>query len=186
MRWSVFAIFALLGVTLESGFLQVFTLRWLGNLTPSFVACLVVFLSLFAGRWTALWACWILGLLMDLCVPRHPLPLVGLHALGYVAGCYAILQMRTMVFRRRVITIGLLTFVCLIAVTVVGNAIYLIRSWYSDGMLSVYPSALEELLRGLGVAIYSLLLAIPVGWLLVRTVPWWGFQTVTYGRKTRW
>ena len=44
--------------------------------------------------------------------------------------------------------------------------------------------ALKALLRGVGVAVYSLLLAIPVGWLLVRTIPWWGFQATAHRTPT--
>ena len=187
MRWPIFAVFALIGVTLETSLLGVFSLRSLGNVTPSVVACLVVFIALLAPRWTALWACWVLGLLMDLCAPPyqdtsgHVFQLIGLHAVGYVAGCFLILHLRTMMFRRRVVTISMLTFVCVIAVTAVAGVVYLVRPWYGQGLVDpAGVGALKALLRGVGVAVYSLLLAIPVGWLLVRTIPWWGFHATAH------
>src|SRR5690606_3649579 len=88
MRWSVFTAFAFVLIVVQVSVRNVFTLEQLRGLSPDLVACLVVFVSLFAHRSSVLWACWILGMLMDLAPSDRGLEyhLLGPHALGYVAG----------------------------------------------------------------------------------------------------
>ena len=62
----------------------------------------------------------LLGLLVDLASPlmhgRDQVgPLLGPHALGYVFGCYMILQLRAMLFRRRAVTFAVMTAMAMIA-----------------------------------------------------------------------
>jgi rod shape-determining protein MreD len=180
MRWPVFALFAYLFLVLEVSLRNVLIL---GPIGPSFVIVLVVFISLFAPRMTALWACWILGLLADLCTPLMQGadlvgPLIGPHALGYVFGGYLILQLRAMLFRRRALTLAVMTAICLIAASLVVVFIYAVHGWYPGEELAwadLHP--VGELLRRLGVALYSGLLALVIGPVLVWTAPAWAFRT---------
>ena len=66
MRWSVFAIAAFVVVVAQLSLRDTLILHSAGEIRPDFIACLAVFIALFAERSAALWACWILGLLMDL------------------------------------------------------------------------------------------------------------------------
>lgn len=187
MRWSVFAAFAFILIVVQVSVRNVFTLEQLRGLSPDLVACLVVFVALFAHRSSVLWACWILGMLMDLAPSDRGLEyhLLGPHALGYVAGGYLILQLRTMVFRRRMITMAFLTFTCLVATALVAVSILVLRSGlYSEAVLPT--GAFRELLFRFGIAIYSALLAMPVGWLLNATMPLWGFQSLSHRRASGW
>jgi rod shape-determining protein MreD len=185
MRWPVFAIFAFAAVVLQLSTRSALRLYSLGSITPDLVACLIVFIALFAQRTSTLWACLLLGLAMDLSPSgADAAPVIGPYALGYVFGGYIILQLRTMVFRRRAITLGFLTALCVAATSVVVVAIIAIRSWY-PGSPALPHGALGELLYRFAEAVYSGLIGIPVGWLLCLTLPLWGFQAAS-PRRTAW
>jgi rod shape-determining protein MreD len=176
MRWPVFAIFAFTAVVVQLSLRNVLTLRELWGITPDVTACLVVFVALFAHRSAALWGAWMIGLLLDL-APQSVATgyhILGVNALGYTAGAFAILQMRTMVFRRRALTMGFLTVLCVIAASLVTVMLLAIRSWY-PGELPYGP--LSDFGRRLLIGVYSGLVAIPLGWLLGMTLPLWGFQS---------
>jgi hypothetical protein len=153
-----------------------------GGIWPSATACLAVFVSLFGSRIAVLWACFALGLLLDLCSSEpaggESITVIGPHALGFVAGSILVLQLRTMVFRRRAMTLGFLTLLFALAVDVVAILIFVIRGWFPDLAVTwAQTSAGSELLRRLLMAIYSGIVAIPLGWLLLQTLPLWAFST---------
>ena len=104
---------------------------------------------------------------------------IGPYALGYVFGSVLILQLRALVFRKRVLTFALLTFICMLAISLLVVGVLVVRSWYVESPQPVYfeGSALRELLHRFGIAIYTSVLAIPLGWLLVRSHPLWGFHS---------
>ncbi len=185
MRWQVFLVVAFVFLVIDGGLMNVMQIELpvVRVIAPNIVAVLVVFVCLFASRLSALAGCLLLGMLMDLSLPAmageagRNVYIVGPHALGLLFAGYLILQMRTMVFRQRVITIGVLTGVCVMTAGIVMTAIFVIRGWYGEGV--VYPmqsSAFNELLRQAAIALYSGLLAVPLGWVLLQTTPAWGFQ----------
>ena len=181
MRWQIYAVFAIAAVVLDTSLLQVLTIRTVGDIRPVASIVVVTFVAMFAPRATALWAAWALGVLVDLCTD---LPvrggsvayLIGPHALGYVFAVYLILQVRAMVFRRRVMTLGMMTIVSAFAASLAVIAIYSVRRWYPEAPLEwTQYGPTGELLRRLGIALYSGLLAIPLGWILLGTAGMWGF-----------
>ncbi len=180
MRWPVFAVFAFVFLVLEVSLGNVLLF---GTVQPSFVVVLAVFLSLFGSRLGALWGCWILGLLVDLNISlMHGYdragPLLGAYALGYPFGCVLLLQVRAMLFRRRALTFATMTFICMIAVSVVVVAVYSAHGWYPNEELHWSEiGAAREMLRRLGAAVYSSVLALAVGPLLVWTLPVWAFRS---------
>jgi rod shape-determining protein MreD len=183
MRWPTFIVLGILAVALQTSALhELVTLKALGDLSPNLLAVLAVFIALFAPRATALWAAWILGLMLDLC--QLDRLLVGPYALGFVLGTFIVLQLRTMVFRRRVLTLALLTLICLVAAAVVEVTLHTVRSWYPQAppAWSDYRP-LGRLLYLLAAAVYAALLAIPLGWLLHKTFPLWGFHQVVERRR---
>ncbi|MHC4219084.1 MAG: rod shape-determining protein MreD [Planctomycetota bacterium] len=121
MRWVVFIVFALLGLVFDTGLNEVLRIEKLGNIRPGLCGVVAVFVALSAPRTTALWACLVLGLLLDL---SHPLTvaenrvvyLIGPYALGFALGGWLVIAGRAMVFRRRPLTIGVMTVLCLLAV----------------------------------------------------------------------
>jgi cell shape-determining protein MreD len=187
MRWSVFAIFTFVAIVLELSLRNVFRLEKLGGISPSFIACLAVYVSLFAHRLSVMWGCWLLGLLMDLApAANNAPPIIGPNALGYVFGGLLILQLRTMVFRRRSITLGALTLTFLLAASIAAVAILVMRGWFYPHSPLMHSGALSELLRRFGITLYSGIVGIPLGWLLLTTLPVWGFQSNIPGRTRGW
>ncbi len=126
-----------------------------------------------------------IGLLLDLSIEyitggNRVVYLVGPYALGLLAGCWLVLRGRTMVFRRRALTMGVMTLITLLAAQAIIVMLLLLRSrsWYPGGAIHWPDTALGiELLRRILIAVYSGIAAVPCGWLLVRTLPLWGFQT---------
>jgi rod shape-determining protein MreD len=171
---------------------EVLRIEKLGHIRPSLCGVVAVFVALSAPRTAALWACLVLGSLLDL---AHPLTvaenrvvyLIGPHALGYVLGGWLVISGRAMVFRRRPLTIGVMTVLCLLAVQLVAVSLYVLRSqsWYpGEAVFWTETTALAELGRRMLGAVYSGLFAIPVGWLLVQTIGLWGFQTAPHRPQT--
>jgi hypothetical protein len=185
VRWGVFLIFALIGIAIDGGFLDVLRIESLWDVRPSFCAVLAVFIALSAPRITALWGCFALGLLLDLSTPytadgNRIVWLVGPYALGLLAGGWLVVRGRTVVFRRRALTIGVLTLGFLLVAQAMIVVLLVLRSrgWYPGGPVHwTDVSVGVEVLRRILIAMYSGLFGIPAGWLLVRTLPLWGFQT---------
>ncbi|MDG2094539.1 MAG: rod shape-determining protein MreD [Phycisphaerales bacterium] len=186
MRWLVFVIAAFIAVALDSGFSSIFTLRGAWFLTPSFAACLLAFVALLGPPVVVVWAAWFLGMLADLSPGLGEsgggLHVIGPHALGYPLGAWLVLNFRTWMFRRRVTTVAMLTFVCVLAAGVVQIAIGILRFWLPWAGGGLVPFGLGEILHECGNAAYSAILAIPVGWLLLQTLPMWRFD---YGTSRR-
>ncbi len=182
MRWWAFALVAFVGIVIETSLRRVFLL---GDVSPALLVCVAVFVSLFAPKRTALWACWMLGLMMDLVTTYSvgrdgTLHLIGPQALAFTALAAAVIWVRASVFRQRVLTIAVLTLVGALIVGVVAISIAAIRSWYPQASQIAYfrgGSAWSELLHSLGVAAYSAVIALPLGWLLLASLPLWRFET---------
>jgi cell shape-determining protein MreD len=199
MRWTVFLIMAFLALAVDHSFTRVLTVSSeTMEIRPSITPALAVFVALAAPRMAALWACLLLGLLVDLPFQNTStvsgagaLVVVGPYALGYVFGGYFICQLRASVFRRRALTIGVLAACLAMAAATVAISCGVIRSWHPASWYAGAPltwprgSAGGELLRQLLCSLASGLVAIPVGWMLIRTVPLWGFQHLTRGRGWR-
>ncbi len=185
MRWGIFAIFALLVLSLDAGLSDVLRIESLWDIRPNLCGVLAVFVALSAPRIAALWGCFVIGLLLDLSIEyttggNRGVYLVGPYALGLLAGGWLVLRGRTMVFRRRALTIGVMTVVALLLAQAIIMMLLVIRSrsWYPGGPIHWPDNAVGiELLRRVLIAVYSGVAAVPGGWLLVRTLPLWGFQT---------
>lgn len=192
MKWPTFLIILYLALALEGSFAQALNMTSMGDITPSLVITLVVFVAMFAPRLTALWSCWLTGMLMDLSIVfPGDIVVVGPHALGYLLACLLILQIRSMVFRKRVLTFMLLTFVAMLMVSIVVVAVLTIQTLYlgdASGQVVYFAKsgALSELLWRFGSAVYSAVLAAPLGWALVQTIPFWGFSTNLQSRSAGW
>jgi cell shape-determining protein MreD len=66
VRWIVFAVAALVGLVFDTGLSEVLRIEKLGHVRPSLCVVVAVFVALSAPRTAALWACLVLGLLLDL------------------------------------------------------------------------------------------------------------------------
>ncbi len=184
MNWAVFAVAAVVGLVLDQALLDALALDPASRqIRPSLCAALAVFVALSAPRFPALWACYLLGLLLDLSSPlvlggSGVFHLVGPWALGYTAGAWILLRTRRSLLRQRPLTLGAMTVVFLLAVHAVAVAVYVVRSFHPGPELSWASGGLAaEIGRRLLVSLYCGLVAVPAGWLLLRTVPLWRFQT---------
>jgi rod shape-determining protein MreD len=181
----VWAGFTAVALILEMSLRGEMMLASVGGISPSFMAALVVFIALSAPRLAAVGAAWLMGLLMDL-APEPPafapgLHLIGPYALGYPVAAFVVVQLRPLVLRRRSLTVAVLTVLALVAVGLVTVTLYTVRGWYDlagPGPTGVADGfrPLPELARRLGIALYSGLIAFPLGWLLLATAGWWGFR----------
>lgn len=185
MRLGVFLIFLVIAIVADTRFMEVFRI---GPVIPSIAGTLAVYLVLSAPRQSALWSCLALGLLLDFSNAAmydglHPYHLLGPYTLGFLFGANLILPLRAIVFSRNPLTFGLLSFLFLLAVTILYLAIWQVRGFYAgspppwgDG------GVLDELGRRFLWAVYSGVFAVPFGWLLVQTSSIWGFAASTVRR----
>ncbi len=180
MRWFVFIVAACLAVALDMGLSGAMTLRTIGFITPSFAGCLVAWIALFGRPDCVLWGAWVLGLLCDLTPGSMEgqglVFIIGPHALGFPLGAWVVLTIRPMVFRDRILTLAVCTMLCVLAAGFVMTVIGLVRYWLPFAGGEVVPFGFGELLRVAGDAVFSGVLAIPVGWLLFQLMPLWRFD----------
>lgn len=182
MRWTVFGVAAFTFLVLEMSVSNVFVVRSLGNIAPSFVAVLAVFIAFFAPRMTALWACWLLGLLVDLSIyiphgTDRPGPFIGPHAIGYSIACLMVLYVRSMLLRNRSLTVAVITVLFVATVNLVAIAFYAVQGCYpGEGVAWTAHGWGGEIVRRLGVAAYSGALALLLARPLIWTVPVWYFR----------
>jgi cell shape-determining protein MreD len=184
VRWRAFVVFACVALILEVSLRNTLRLDSLRGTSPSFVAILATFVLLFAPRLSALWACWILGVLLDLLPPPdgEDVRIIGPMALGLVFAGLVVLPLRTMVFRRRSITIGVMTVIVVMASSIAAVFVLIVRHWMvSDPTHTVH--GMSALLHQGLVALYSGAVAWPLGWLLLQSMPLWGFQTTSQRRR---
>ncbi|MEX2671184.1 MAG: hypothetical protein WD294_03625 [Phycisphaeraceae bacterium] len=174
MNWLIFIIAAYVLLALESGLRM---LLQVGGVAPSFVLVLALYVGLMAPSAVVPWAFLILGLLVDLQPgPVRDGTLIGPMALGYLAGSYVVLQLRTLVFRESVLALAVLVLVVGIFIQLVYVALLTMRGM---GMLTAEPimgwSAPDQLAQRFMMLLYSAVVAVPLGFVLFRTASAWGF-----------
>ena len=181
MRWSVFFAFAYLLLALEMGLDKLLVY---GGTAPGFLLILAVFVGFSAPTMTITWSMLVLGLLTDLTrsydtVDQGTLWLVGPATLGYLCGAVAILQLRALVFRDSVIALAVMVFIVGIFIHLVTVAMLTMRGLplpWSIGATITNWSAPDELVSRFAELVYCAVAAFPLGWILMRTEPLWGFQ----------
>jgi len=189
MRLLILFFAAIFCLAFDSSFGGVFTLRSMGSITPLAMPCLVVFVALFAPRMMAYIATLALGLLVDLSPGHgdlsHGVHLIGPSTLGFFVCAILIIKIRNVVFRRKVFTIVILTVGCVVVTDAVEVVILILRSlmpWTPPLSGTGGIAGLAKMLAG---AIYSGLLAVPLGWCLLSTIGMWRFSTPS-GRRATW
>ncbi len=179
MRWPVFAILAYLFLVLEEGLR---TLVAIGYTSPSLLLILAVFVGLWAPSRAAAWAGLALGLLIDLSHPvrlagqAFDFALIGPACLGYFAAVYVTLQLRGMVFRDSALAIGVLVLIAGLFARLVAIAILTVRGlpWLVAEPLAGWDAA-DQLVAGFLELLYTAVVAVPIGYLLIRFKWVWGF-----------
>lgn len=189
MKLLVLFFAAIFCLAFDSSFGGVFTLRSMGSITPLAMPCLIVFVALFAPSMLAYIATIALGILVDLS-PGHGELLNGVHligpnTLGFFVSAILIVKIRNVVFRRKVFTIVILTAGCVVVTDAVEIVILIMRSLLPWTEPLSGSGGIAGLAKMLATAIYSGLLAVPLGWALLSTIGMWRFSTPT-GRRATW
>jgi cell shape-determining protein MreD len=177
-----------MALAFDASFAGIFTLRSTGSITPQAIPCLVVFIALFAPETAALFVALALGILVDLSPGHGELGagahLIGPNALGFVVTTLLILRVRNIVFRRRILTIVFFTAGAVIVTAAVHSFVLITR-----GLMPWNPAAVGggfgAFAKLFGTAIYTGLLAVPLGWCFLSTIGMWKFHSPT-GRRATW
>lgn len=179
MNWIVFAITAYVALALEVALEPLLVLPGPTGVTPSLVLVLAVYIGLMAPGAVVPWALLVLGILADLLPgPIQGATLLGPTALAYLVGAFALLQLRTLVFRESIITMAALTFGAGIFIQLTIIAILTMRGL---PFLTAQPvpewDAATQLVQRFFALLYSAAVALPLGAVLIKSTPLWGFPT---------
>lgn len=182
MNWLIFIISAYLLLALQEGLR---TLLTIGDVSPNFILVLAVFVGMMAPGHVVPWALLALGVLMDLQPgPVREATLIGPAALGYLAGSYVVLQLRTMMFRESVLALGVLVLAVGVFVELVTVAVLTARGL---SVLTGEPiagwSAPDQLVHRFLALLYTAVLALPIGAVLFKTAPLWAFAVRARGER---
>jgi len=188
MKPLIAIIATLLALAFDSSFGGVLTLRSVGSITPLAMPCLVVFIALFAPATITLLVALLLGALVDLSPGHGELigggHLIGPYALGYFITALLVLKIRNVVFRRQVFTIAILAVAAVITIGATEALVLFVR-----GLMPWTPptegGGINELIKHFGTAIYTGVLAVPLGWCFLATIGIWKFHSPT-GRRATW
>ena len=126
-----------------------------------------------------LWAAVLTGLLLDLLDARPSatgvgvVTAVGPQTLGCVAGVYAVVLLRASVMRRNPFSLPLLAGLASMLAGIVAVALLAVRSVYDTSLAIDAP---REFLDALLSAVYTSVVCLPVGPLLLLLAPLFGFQ----------
>jgi hypothetical protein len=178
MRWSVFAVLAWVFLGVELGLRD--ALRLGPTLVaPSFLFTLAAFVALSAPPIATLWTCLALGLLTDLTWSVElrtggTATIVGPYALGYLLAGQLIVSMRALMIRWNPLTLGFLAGVgsCVAQITVVG--LCTLRAAFGA---PIVWTASEQLAQRLGASVYTGVVAVLVGFVLMPLAPVLGLPT---------
>ena len=194
MRWPVFCLFVFLALVFQLGLRTLLRDPFgIDAGEPQFLLILGVFIGLSAPGKVTPWAWLILGALVDL---ANPVPvrlamretqttLLGPACLGYLLGGYAVWQLRPLVVRDSPLAVAFVAFCAGMLVQLAIVATLSVRGlpwpWLAEEQIASFRAA-DELVRRFLELIYTTLFAIPLGALLIRLRPMWGFPTAKGGR----
>lgn len=183
MRWSTFFIFTYFALVLQVGLADLLGYGEQG-VAPSFLLILGVYVAMAAPSMTTAFALLMLGLLSDL--TRH-LPtgdggilwLIGPRALGMLAAAGAVLQLRVMMYRNSILALTLMVFIAGVFVNLVAIAMVTVRGlpWMPGDPIAMW-SASDELVRQFREVVYTAVMAVPVGAVLLRLTSLWRFEPI--------
>jgi len=174
MNWLTFAISAYLAYAAQVILGPLWSVR---GTEPLLMLVVLVFIGLQAPAVVVGWAAVILGLLTDIMLQQHEPGLVGPWALGFLAAGYAMAQLRNLLFRDSVFTISIMTFIAGVFALLVATTLHALRdnvSALGNDPVQGFKAA-NQLYRGFMVLIYSAIIAMPVGYMLLQMKALWGF-----------
>lgn len=188
MRWLIFGLWVYLLLVLQTGLAGLWRLGS-GEVQPDLLLVLLVFIGLWCDRkHEAMSAALVLGLLIDLtrqavgdADSAIDLTVLGPHALGALLGVWVCFRLRMVLFRDGWMVLAPLVLVSGLAVHLVAVVLLTLRGlplplWLPWGHSPIpgWSMALELLNRFLGL-LMTCVLAMPLGWLLIKSKRFWGF-----------
>ncbi len=189
MNWLVFLVLMWVFLGLEQGLRDGLALGSLG-MAPSFVFVLLTFVGMAAPRTTVLWCAAVVGVAMDLLfqLPMREgtgtVTILGPHALAYGLASQLVLALRGVMMRRNPFTLGFLAWVGSMVAFLVLDAIFTLRHAFGA---PIAWEAKRQLVAGLGSAVYTGLVGIPMALLLFPLAHMLGLpdQKARWGSSTR-
>ncbi|MGB0767272.1 MAG: rod shape-determining protein MreD [Phycisphaeraceae bacterium] len=180
MNWLTFLILTYLGYALH---LVLAPLWPIGGHEPMVLLILLVFIGLQVPPIAVAWSAIVLGLGVDLLLQQHEPGLIGPWALGFLAAGYALVQLRNLLFRDSMLTIGIMTLVAGVFALLVATTLHTLRN--NIGFLGDEPvegfKAANQLYNGFVTLLNTAVFAVPLGYALLRSRPAWSFS----GRGSR-
>jgi hypothetical protein len=186
MRWSLAIPLVVIACALDVSLAPMFSV-W--GAAPSFALPLVAFVALLAERRAALWAALLAGTLADLTDPAisgpvAPLYLLGPHALGLALGTVAVIQIRGALKKRSLLVLMTGTLAVGLLSDVVWTFVWALRGWFPQGSTPWGDGAALGALGGEALCTaLSACAALPLGWALLKLMPWWSFPATAGGAR---
>lgn len=180
MNWLTFSILAYAAYAVQ---LVLGPLWSVNGREPVLLLVLLVFVGLQAPGMHVAWAAAVLGVMADVYFNDYQTGLIGPWALGYLAAGYALTQMRNLLFKDSMFTIAIMTLVAGVFALLVATTLHALRD--NVAFLGNPPvegfSAAGQLYHGFATLLYTAAFAIPLGYVLLKSQPVWGFS----GRSPR-
>lgn len=187
MRWLPIAIFAYLLLGLEQGMAVALSHPGSYSATPGLLLILAVFIGLSAPTPVVVYSALALGLLYDLAHPvligdlqtAANVAIIGPGTIGFLVGAFVLLRARGLVYRGSLISIALFTFITGVFVHLTIVFIFALRGvsfLFLPGEQIVGWSWSGELVSRFISLVCTSLIALPVGWILLRAYGMFGFE----------
>ncbi len=185
MNWLIFSIATYVFLLLQVGLTSLLGIPDAQGVTPNFLMILAVYVGLMAPAKTVAWGMLAIGLIANLIPGPVPGgPILGPETLGYLAGAFAVLQLRTLVFRESVMSLVIMVFVVGIFIQLVTVALYTGRGLpFLLGDPVPAWSASDQLVHRFLELLYSAVAAVPIGFVLIRLKPGFNFTAGPRGER---
>lgn len=183
MRWWIFLPAMALVLAVDVALFPAF--RGWGHV-PRIAPVLLAFVALYASRESAIGAAIVLGAYLDALLPAlgagmdapSAVPVFGPHMLACAAGAWAVLESRSWLYRRNLLTVAFAAFACALFSSLAFIAIAGIRAAYADpSPLWGGGSGAAALGADVVDALLGTVLSLPAAWLLQASLPAWSFAT---------
>ncbi len=173
MNWLLFAILTYGFLLMQVGLKPLLGIPNAQGVSPDFLLIFAVFIGIHAHGRTVAWAMLTIGLIANLLPgPIAEGPILGPEALGYLMGAFAVLQFRTLVFRESVISLVIMVVVVGIFIQLVTILLYTGRGMpLFLGTPVPNWDVWDEMFYRFLMLLYSAVMAIPVGLVLLKLSP---------------
>lgn len=190
----ILSAYVLLG--LEQGISAALAQPGTYHASPGLLLILAVFVGLWAPGALVVWTWLLLGVLYDLSHPvmtqqalaQMDAAIIGPGAAAFLLGAGIILRLRPMVYRNSWVSIALFTFIAGLVVHLVIVLIYALRGvgfFPFPGESLTQWSWSGELVSRFISLVMTALLAVPIGWTLLRLCEVFGFENAKNAGKRR-